>query len=78
MCDAPFVPESRAVERKDMKQADTTPGRPPRIAKKVGVSEDTVRNWCKSGAIKAVRIGGSWFVPADEEQRIYESLGLTD
>jgi excisionase family DNA binding protein len=36
------------------------------IAEGFGRSELTIRRWIKSGRIKAVQIGGVWYIPADE------------
>jgi excisionase family DNA binding protein len=36
------------------------------VAEGFGRSELTIRRWIKAGRLKAVRIGGTWYVPADE------------
>ena len=36
------------------------------VAKGFGRSELTIRRWIKAGRLRAVRIGGAWYVPADE------------
>jgi excisionase family DNA binding protein len=36
------------------------------VAGGFGRSELTIRRWIKAGRLKAVRIGGAWYVPADE------------
>jgi excisionase family DNA binding protein len=36
------------------------------MAEGFGRSELTIRRWIKAGRLKAVRIGGSWYVPGDE------------
>lgn len=36
------------------------------VAEGFGRSELTIRRWIKAGRLKAVRFGGTWYVPADE------------
>jgi excisionase family DNA binding protein len=36
------------------------------VAEGFGRSELTIRRWIKAGRLKAVRIGGSWYIPAEE------------
>ena len=36
------------------------------VAEGFGRSELTIRRWIKAGRLRAVRIGGAWYVPADE------------
>jgi excisionase family DNA binding protein len=36
------------------------------VAEGFGRSELTIRRWIKAGQLRAVRIGGAWYVPADE------------
>ena len=37
------------------------------IAQIYQIDEETARRWCKSGKIKAKKIGKMWFIPRDEE-----------
>jgi excisionase family DNA binding protein len=32
------------------------------IAERTGVTDETVRTWCKTGAIDARKVGGTWLV----------------
>jgi excisionase family DNA binding protein len=36
------------------------------VAEGFGRSELTIRRWIKAGRLNAVRIGGSWYVPAED------------
>jgi excisionase family DNA binding protein len=36
------------------------------VAEGFGRSELTIRRWIKAGRLKAVLIGGVWYMPADE------------
>lgn len=37
---------------------------PKEAARKLGVSEGTVRRWLRDGVIKGTKVGGTWLVPA--------------
>ena len=40
------------------------------VCELLGISEDTALRWFKSGELPAVKIGGRWFVPAEEFQSV--------
>ncbi len=43
------------------------------FAERVRVSVSTVRNWIKAGTIKAVQIGRSYKIPAEELERVLKN-----
>jgi excisionase family DNA binding protein len=49
-----------------------------RAAQTLGVHEQTLRNWEKSGVIRLIRLPGSGYrrVPADEIKRLQEEMAL--
>lgn len=42
----------------------------PKAAKLIGRSEHTIRNWIKSGVLRATKLGRDWEVSAEEVERI--------
>jgi excisionase family DNA binding protein len=36
------------------------------VAARTGVTDETVRNWCKTGAIEARKVGGTWLVKSGQ------------
>lgn len=47
-----------------MKKQATKLQYPPELARKEGVSAETIRNWCEQNRIKgAHRLGKSWLIP---------------
>lgn len=59
-------------------RADTPIGAPdlltvPQMADSLGVSQNTVRNLCRSGELPAVHIGRRWYVP---RARLDELVGV--
>jgi excisionase family DNA binding protein len=45
--------------------------RPPEFATKVGVQPPTVYAWIRSGQLKAHRVGGRFYIPATELNRLF-------
>lgn len=39
------------------------------MAKMYGVDEETIRRWCKAGKVEAKRIGRTWYIKKDSENR---------
>jgi excisionase family DNA binding protein len=35
-------------------------------AHRLGVSETTIRRWIRADAIPAIKVGGTWLIPADD------------
>jgi len=44
------------------------------LAKQIGTSELTIRNWIKEGKLKAVRMGGLIFIPANQFEESMEEV----
>lgn len=44
----------------------------PEVAQSLGVLEAQVAQWCRSGAMKAEKHGGSWWVRVDDFTRFVE------
>jgi excisionase family DNA binding protein len=44
------------------------------LAKQIGTSELTIRNWIKEGKLKAVRMGGLIFIPAGQFEESMEEV----
>lgn len=40
------------------------------VAKIIGYSERTIRQWIKDGKVKAVKIMSEWRIPEDEVERL--------
>lgn len=43
---------------------------PAEAAKALRVSTETVRRWCRRGAVRHHRVGGQWRIPRAEVERI--------
>jgi excisionase family DNA binding protein len=48
---------------------------PYEIASILGLSDITVRDWCKSGKVKAFKIGDKWRIYMDDGLRIIRNRG---
>lgn len=48
----------------------------PDLAKELGISESTLRNWIHQGTLPAIREDGVWFTTAAEVARTAASKGL--
>ncbi len=42
----------------------------PKAAKLIGRSEHTIRNWIKSGVLRATKLGRDWEVSEEEVERV--------
>ena len=42
----------------------------PKAAKLIGRSEHTIRNWIKSGVLRATKLGRDWEISEEEVERI--------
>lgn len=54
-------------------QPPRTAFRPSEVAKQVGVSTQTVRDWINDGSLKAERLNGLWIIPATAVDELLSS-----
>jgi excisionase family DNA binding protein len=46
---------------------------PAQFAEAIGVGEPAVRRYIREGLLKAKKVGGRWFIPASEADRLFET-----
>jgi excisionase family DNA binding protein len=46
---------------------------PAQFAEAIGITEPAVRRYIREGLLAAKKVGGRWFIPASEADRMFET-----